>query len=145
MRNFSCDSAARRCAPVEAGTFPGRLRRCKAHSATPCTPCTSNPTRDYLPHELAPSTASPQKRFITCHPNRGVPQTTNRSPLQTLRRTPKNQSPKNRYLYIVSIDPDTITQCRPTAIPESLPLRIRSISNGTKTEPDATSQQVTVP
>ena len=32
MRNFSCDSAARRCAPVEADTFPGRLRHGTAQS-----------------------------------------------------------------------------------------------------------------
>ena len=31
---YSCDSSALCCAPIEAGTFPSRLRRWKPHSLT---------------------------------------------------------------------------------------------------------------
>ena len=70
MRNFSCDSDARRCAPVEETAFPGRLRRWTAHSRTPQADASSGNT---FSHEAAALPANPQEPFITSTPDTGRP------------------------------------------------------------------------
>lgn len=72
MQFGACDSAARRCAPFEAETLPGRLRRCTAHDPTPLATTAS---REFRSHKLAAPVAIPHEPFIASHPDTGPPDT----------------------------------------------------------------------